>query len=246
MTKRQQHKPESSIIDDVRLRSDYGSLGPPICFSNALLRQLLTLGKAKPTDVFVDLGSGWGQTIQIALTEFGVAKAIGIEAEPRRYQVARQRRSRWLKQRPDIDPARWVLKEGPFNVDTLLTKTLKDATLVFYGLQTDALFVRTLEQAWSGGGSRGRRLLYYYNCTFPEIMPSAVDLPFFVSRFPFVHTKSDLEWLMRICGKEASSLKGGAKPSIEELWGELKHDYHIERISEEISSIRSRLRKATN
>lgn len=184
---------KGSLIDDVELY--YGDQGPPICFKNADIRKLLKLGKANHHDTFFDLGCGWGQTIMIALLECGVARAVGFESDKERRKKALQRRDSWLTQRPDIKPSQWHVKGG--NFDTLLEKgrlageTLRDATLIFYGLETHPYIFRGIKKAWKN--TSGRRLVYYYNCLFPEIMPSDVDLPFFVSKFPFIRLRSSIK-----------------------------------------------------
>jgi hypothetical protein len=83
-------------------------------------------------------------------------------------------------------------------------ESLKDATLIFYGLSTDIDILKAIRKAWKG--TEGRKLLYYHNCLFPDIMPDDVEFPFFVSEFPFTRPKTEEEWLTKICGKKKSSL----------------------------------------
>jgi Histone methylation protein DOT1 len=237
---------KGSLIDDVELY--YGDQGPPICFKNADIRKLLKLGKASHNDTFFDLGSGWGQIIMIALTEFGVTKAVGFDSDRERWKKASKRREGWLRQRPDIKPAQWHLKAG--NFDTLLRKgklageSLKDATLIFYGLETHPSILTNIKKAWKN--TEGRRLLYYYNCLFPEILPSDVDLPFFVSEFPFTRPRNEEEWLAWICGKEYSSLVKGDPALKQELWDELRHDYVTDDLQDDIGRYKRRLGHSVN
>jgi Histone methylation protein DOT1 len=219
---------KGSLIDDVQLY--HGDRGPPICFKNADIRNLLKLGKAGPEDVFFDIGSGWGQTILIALTEFGVKRAVGFEKDSERWKTANLRREKWLRQRWDIRPDQWHLMKADFEklfkTGTIAGESLKDATLIFYGLTTSSDILRAIKKAWKG--TEGRRLLYYHNCLFPEILPSKVDQPFFVSKFPFTRPVSEEEWLTIICGKRTSSLIRGGRASKQELWDELSHDYDLD------------------
>ncbi len=235
---------KGSLIDDVEI--DYGIKGPPICFKNGEIRDLLKLGHANRNDVFFDVGSGWGQTIIIALMEFGVARAVGFEKEEDRLEKARRRREGWLKQRPDIKPKQWTLVNGDleilFRKGKLKGESLEDATLIFYGLSTRHDILRAIRKAWKNKG--GRRLLYYQNCLFPEIMPTDVDFPFFVSKFPFMRPKSQEEWLTRVSGKKDSSLYKGKPASSEELWDELSHDYDINGDQEDILNYKWRLRNS--
>jgi hypothetical protein len=220
--------------------------GPPICFKNADIRNLLSLGRASPEDVFFDIGSGWGQTILLALTEFGVKRAVGFEKDPERWKVASLRREKWLKQRSDITPDRWHLVKGDFErlfkKGTLAGESLADATLIFFGLTTGPDILRAIKRAWKG--TEGRRLLYYHNCLFPDIMPSKSDQPFFVSNFPFVRPETEEEWLATVCGKKVSSLTKRGRPSKQELWDELSHDYDIDENQDEIEYYKRRLKSS--
>lgn len=233
---------KGSLIDDVEV--DFGTKGPPICFSNYEIRSLLKLGKANRNDVFFDIGSGWGQMIMIALTEFGVSKAVGFEKNDDRLEKALRRRDNWLKQRQDIEPEEWHLIGGDFEyllrTGKLKGEALKDATLIFYGLTTRADILRAIRREWKG--TEGRRLLYYHNCLFPEIMPTKAVFPFFVSKFPFTRPKTEIEWLRKVTGKMKSSVNKGALATEEELWDELAHDYDLNADPEDIPDYKPRLR----
>ena len=88
---------------------------------------------------------------------------------------------------------------------------------------------------------KGCRLIYYYNCLFPEIMPIKVDFPFFVSKKPFVYTNSELDWLKEVTQKRKSSLS--QKLTTQELWDELSHDYDVEGDISEVTRYKNRLKK---
>jgi hypothetical protein len=233
-----------SLIDDVQVY--YGDRGPPICFKNADIRNLLKLGKAGPDDVFFDIGSGWGQTILIALSEFGVKRAVGFEKDSERWKAANLRREKWLRQRSDIGADQWHLVradfESLFKKKTVAGESIADATLIFYGLSTGPDILRAIKKAWKG--TERRRLLYYHNCLFPDIMPTKSDQPFFVSKFPFTRPESEEEWLMMVCGKSTSSLVKGGKPSKQELWDELRHDYDIDENQDDVEYYKRRVRSS--
>jgi hypothetical protein len=235
---------KGSLIDDVEV--DFGIKGPPICFPNYELRSMLRLGKANRDDILFDLGSGWGQTIMIALTEFGVSKAVGFEKDDDRLEKALRRRDNWLKQRQDIEAKRWHIVDGDFEYllrrGELKGESLKDATLIFYGLSSTPDVLRAIRKAWKG--TEGRRILYYHNCLFPEIMPSRTDFPFLVSKFPFTRPKTEAEWLAKVSGKKKSSIDKGRLATEEELWDELGHDYDLSADPEAIPDYKQRLRRS--
>src|SRR5712692_7647323 len=232
-----------SLIDDLWNDDD---TGPAICFTNAEIRKMLRLANAGPEDTLLDLGSGWGQTLIVALTEFGVKRAMGVELLAGRYKTAIDRLEKWSVLRHDIARDRWHIARKHF--DSVLTGKdetirLQDATIIYYALETDKWTLNQITRAWRGLKGN-RRLVYYYNCLFPEIMPDEVDYPFYVSNFPFRPPSSAESWLEKVTGKTKSSLKRNARPQEEELWDELSHDYRLKADQEDVSDYKRRLTAA--
>jgi precorrin-6B methylase 2 len=210
--------PRRYLIDDVDLSEDEDK-GPPIRFTNQELRQMLALAKAGPKDTYLDLGCGWGQTLIVALTEFNVSKAIGIEKDSERKKRCVQRLAKWERKIPALR-GRWEVIEGDFY--DLLEKPgrLPGVTLVFYGLSADKWLAEDVGKHLDRRG----RLAYYFNGLIPEIMPDVVDFPFYVSQYPFRRPENELQWLASVIRKRASTLKPHTSPDAEELWEELSHD----------------------
>jgi hypothetical protein len=227
---------KNSMIDDVEM-NDVTYYGVPIMFENPHIRRMLNLAKAKRTDVFYDLGSGWAQNLIIALTEFDVKEAVGIENTDKRVLLSRERLSHW-----GIPEKQGRIIKGNFNRlfnNKLKNANIKDATIVFYGLGTDKQIFDDLDKSLSNNC----RLVYYYNALFPEIMPDRVDFPFFVSEKPFTYTTSPLKWLSKVTLKNKSSLPNMKQLTEEELWDEMRHDYDTFGFPEEIKRYKNRLKK---
>jgi precorrin-6B methylase 2 len=226
-----------SKIDDVRVTWPRSGLGPPILFTNIDIRRMLRLARAKPNDVFYDLGCGWAQNLIVAATEFGLRKSVGIERDKRRYVKAVQRvRARKLSSRIKIVRGNFEdLVDG-----TLTGENVKEATIVFYGLSTSDDFLERL----SSSMKRRARLVYYYNTLFPEIKADKSEYPFYVSTHPFTRPVSEHDWLDSIIRKDKSSLVPNGKPTTAELWDELAHDYDYWGLRGEVSRYRSRLKRA--
>lgn len=175
-----------SPIDDVRA-SEETNLGPPILFTNQNIRKMFSLANLGKRDIFYDLGSGWGQNLILALTESRVRKAVGVELDPERISVAEKRLKRLMKKDRAYD--RWMLYQG--SLDDLFSDDFKsegvdlgEATVVFYGLDSSKEVLEGLKRKLKDGA----RLLTYYLCLFPEIMPTKRDYPFFLSVKPFTPT----------------------------------------------------------
>jgi Histone methylation protein DOT1 len=229
-----------SLIDDVYLDDDRDK-GEPILFTNQAIRKMLRLAKVAKDDVFYDLGSGWGQNLILALTEANAAKVVGIEKDDERRKKALGRLDAWAKSRPEFK-GRYSVILGDFErllKDKLEGASLKEATVVFYGLSTYKALIEGIRNQWQDG-TGNRRFVYYYRWLFPEILADARDYPFLVSEFPFKKPKSELEWLKSVVGKEHSSIRKG-EPDEDELWDELTHDYDIDGNVSEIRRYESRL-----
>lgn len=115
-----------SLINDVSL--DDENKGPAIMFPNPEIRRMMNLAGVGRNDVFYDLGCGWGQNLIVALTEYHVRNAVGLENDSSRHEVACKRiKKLGLSNRCNI------LKE---NLDKALRGKikgidLKEATVVF-------------------------------------------------------------------------------------------------------------------
>jgi precorrin-6B methylase 2 len=232
-----------SLIDDVYL-DDERYKGEPVLFTNQEIRRMLSLAKMGKDDVFYDLGCGWGQNLLMALTEGNAAKVVGIEQEEDRRKVALERLGRWAKARPELR-GRFQVVLGDFEElfeNGLDGATLKEATVVFYGLSTYKELVEAIQKNWNGKRDH-RRVVYYYRWLFPEILASNRDHPFLVSEFPFEKPGTELEWLKSVVGKGRSTIHAGS-PTEAELWDELTHDYDVMGNLDEVSRDRRRLRAA--
>ena len=216
-----------SIIDDLS-RFDEDLQGIPYLFTNQDIRKMLRLAKVGKNDIFFDLGSGWGQNLIIALTEFHVKKAIGIENNSERNKISLKRLERLEK--IGITKEQFTVIDADFEYEFLKGKVkehkLYDATCIFYGLSTSKSLLDKIEKNMK----KGTKFVCYYDCLFPEIMPdkNGIDYPFFVYTFPFQKTRSELMWLKTIIQKKHSTYNSKKKPTKEELWDELRHDYDVE------------------
>jgi precorrin-6B methylase 2 len=222
-------------VDDSTLLDD--ELGPAILFPNPEIRRMMELAEVGPEDVFYDLGCGWGQNLIIAVTEYHAKKAVGLESDSSRHEKASERIKKW-----GVSDRCYVVKEKFEKVLNGKSKNadLSEATVLFYGLSTTPSFLLKLKKRLRNGC----RLIYYYNCMFPEVMPEKSIYPFLVSTFPFENTRSERDWLLMVTGKRKSSFQLDKIPTIPELWDELHHDHDITSTVDEITYYKNRMRKA--
>ena len=174
-------------------------LGPSVCLSNRQIRKMLTLAKACENDVFYDLGCGAGQLCIIAVKEFSVRQAVGIEAHRGRVKKARENvRLQGLQKRISI-------RHGLFE-----DLNFADATIVYNGLIEDEYTMEKYEKTLQ----KGCRLVTLA-CPPVSLLPEREDYPFYLMNFPFTKAKTADEWASGVLLKQAA---------FEELVLELKKD----------------------
>jgi SAM-dependent methyltransferase len=174
-------------------------LGSSIVLSNRYIRKMLRLAEANENDVFHDLGCGAGQLCFIAVKEFNVRRAIGIDAHKGRVKKARESvRRAGLQKRISI---RYGLFENA---------NFEDATIVYNGLMENE---DTLEKYEKTLG-KGCRLVTLASPPV-ALMPNKTDYPFYLMNFPFTEASSGDEWASAVLLKQAT---------FEELLLEFKRD----------------------
>jgi predicted RNA methylase len=174
-------------------------LGPEDYQSNRHIRKILRLAGATRRDVFYDLGCGRGQLCVVAVTEFGVRKAVGIELHRgRAAKAAAHVQALGLSDRIEI-----------WNED-YMDSDLGEATIAYCGhTETEEDLPRFEEQL--GAGSRFVSLFL----PFVGVVPAAVDYPFYLMKLPFRRTEDASLWISKVLSKKAT---------LKELYEELDTD----------------------
>jgi len=163
-------------------------LGPEDYQSNRYVRKILHLAHATKRDVFYDLGCGRGQLCALAVAEFGVKRAVGIELH----------RGRAAKAAEHIHKLGLAGRIEIRNED-FMESDFDDATIVYSGLsemgEDVALFERKLKA--------GCRIVSLF-LPFVGVLPAAADYPFYLMKVPFRKTKDPSLWTSKVLFKKAS------------------------------------------
>ena len=153
------------------------------------IRKLLTLARAAKRDVFYDLGCGLGQLCVIAVTEFGVKKAVGVELH-----AGRARKAQEYVQRLGLSGRIEVRNEDFMDSD------IHDATIAYcghYEMEEDVEhFGRQL--------SPGSRFVTLF-LPFVGVVPTKADYPFYLMEVPFKKTRDQSLWISKVLFREATS-----------------------------------------
>ena len=169
-------------------------LGPEDYQSNRHIRKLLRLAGATKGDVFYDLGCGVGQLCVVAVTEFGVRKAVGIEMHQGRAEKAAARvRELGLSDRIEI------------RNEDFMESDIHDATIAYcgtYEAEDDvAHFDRELP--------KGARFVTLF-LPFVGVVPTSADYPFYMMKTPFKTTRDLSFWTSKVLfrGQRRRALSG--------------------------------------
>jgi hypothetical protein len=149
--------------------------------------------------VFYDLGCGRGQLCVVAVTEFGVERAVGIELHRGRAEKAAARiENLGLSDRVEI------------RNEDFMDSDLSDATIAYCGTYESEEDVSHFERELS----RGSKFVTLF-LPFVGVMPTAADYPFYMMETPFRKTSDASSWISKVLFRKAT---------VDELFGELDGD----------------------
>lgn len=174
-------------------------LGPEDYQSKRYVRKILQLAGTTKGDVFYDLGCGVGQLCVVAVSEFGVRKAVGIELNKRRAAKA-------AKRIQDLGLANRI----EIRNEDFMESDIHDATIVYSGLGEVDEDVEMFE----GKLERGSRVVTLF-LPFVGVLPTAADYPFYLMKTPFRRTRDASLWRSKVLFRDAPS---------EEFFNELDTD----------------------
>jgi predicted RNA methylase len=164
-------------------------LGPEDYQSNRHIRKILQLARASPKDIFYDLGCGKGQLCVVAVAEFGVKRAVGIEMHRGRAAKAAKRvHELGLTDRIEI------------RNEDFMESDLYDATIVYSGLSETEEDIAYFEKKVR----IGCRIVTLF-LPFVGVLPEAADYPFYLMKIPFRKTKYVSLWTSTVLFRKATA-----------------------------------------
>ena len=154
-------------------------LGPEVAQSNQNIRKLMRLAKASRGDVFYDLGCGRAQLCIMAVTEFNVKRAVGIESHKGRWEKAQAR-----VKRLGLSRRIRIIEKDIYESD------LRRATIVYNGLMEHQGDVEFYEN-----NLKPRCALVTLSLPLVGVLPNSQDYPFYLMKIPFKRTRKESEWI---------------------------------------------------
>jgi SAM-dependent methyltransferase len=146
------------------------------------LREILKFVECGKNDVFYHLGCGTGNSLVIALEEFGAKKATGIDKDDAK-----------------ISEAKKIINEKKLNVELrcqdILDSDLSDATVILFWFSDTKIMEEMFEKFKKL--KSGTKIVTILD-PLPGILPEKVDFPFIVHQVPFRPAKDLRDQLMAI------------------------------------------------
>ena len=134
------------------------------------IRKIFEFLNLNENDVFYHLGCGGGEGIKMALQEFHVKNAIGVDNNKEKIQQA----VKLVKENN--------LKGGKFLCEDVLTSKIDDATVILFWF-TDEEIIENMKKRFQSLRD-GCRIITIWG-PLPECLPDQVDFPFIINQVPF-------------------------------------------------------------
>ena len=131
--------------------------------------EFLNLGE---NDVFYHLGCGDGEGIKIALQEFHVKNATGVDNDKEKIQRAKK-----LVEENRLDRAKFLCED-------VVTAKIDDATAILFWF-ADTEIIEKMKKRFQSL-KHGCRIVTIWG-PLPECLPAQVDFPYIINQVPFKH-----------------------------------------------------------
>ena len=159
--------------------------GDRVSLPEDVLRRILRFAELKKSDVFYHLGCGDGKSIRLAVREFGVKKAVGIELDKK---IASTASIGLTTKRAS------VLNEDMREAD------ISEATVVLFW-SADEHLTRQMEKRFKRDMADGARIITIW-APLGMNLPDKIEFPFFVCKKPFRRAKSVRDQIKAIYGND--------------------------------------------
>lgn len=167
--------PQSIITgEDVELRDD-------------TLREIFEFASLNKDDVFYHLGCGSGNSLVIALEEFGVKMAVGIDNNDQKIKTAKD-----LLEKKKL--SRWTLR-----CEDIIQSDINDATVILFWF-SDEQILDSMVSKFSKL-KQGCRIITIWG-PLPGCLPDKVNFPFILNITPFKKASDLKEQLLAVFGTD--------------------------------------------
>ena len=161
--------------------------GEDVELQDDTLREIFEFASLSENDIFYHIGCSNGHGLSIALEEFGVKKAVGIDNNDKKISSAR-------KLLGDKNLSNWILK-----CENALDSDISDATVVLFWF-SDYDVVEKMTDKFSML-KNGCKIITIWG-PLPGNLPSKVEFPYIMNTVPFKKASSLKEQTMSVFGTD--------------------------------------------
>ncbi len=144
------------------------------------LRDIFEFVGLSKDDVFYHLGCGDGTGVEIASNEFNVKKAVGIDINKSKIEIAKN-------QKTDCN----------FICQDITNSNFEDATVILFWF-TDEKIIQEMMKKFENL-KKGSRIITIWG-PLPGCLPEKVDFPYIINQLPFKQAKDLQEQLLAVFG----------------------------------------------
>lgn len=161
--------------------------GEDVELSDNTIREIFQFAELNKNDVFYHLGCGNGNSISIALQEFMVKKAVGID-----------------NNKSKMDNAQKLLKEkhisnGSFNCQDITISDFNDATVILFWFSDEKIIEKMIPKFENL--KMGCKIITIWG-PLTGYMPDKVDFPYILNIVPFKKAKSLRDQMLAVFNTE--------------------------------------------
>ena len=159
--------------------------GQDVQLPDNAFREIFRFVQLNKDDVFYHLGCGNGKGIAIALEEFGVKKAVGIDNDKEKISLAKK----LLEEKK--------ISNVSLQCQDVLESDISDATVILFWF-SDQDIIEIMMPKFSNL-KEGRRIITIWG-PLPGTLPDRVDFPYILNMVPFKKAASLQEQLLSVFG----------------------------------------------
>ncbi len=159
--------------------------GDDVQLPDHAFREIFEFIKLDKKDIFYHLGCGNGRGLTIALEEFGVKQAVGIDNDEKKIQDAKNE----LQEKK--------LANGKVLEEDVLDSNFNDATVILFWF-TNAEIIEKITEKFQKL-PKGTKIITIWG-PLPGCLPEKVDFPYIINQIPLKPAKDLKEQLLAIFG----------------------------------------------
>ena len=161
--------------------------GQDVEMRDETLREIFKFSGLSKDDIFYHLGCGSGNSIAIALEEFGVRKAIGIDNDNQKVEATKS-----MLEKKKL--SQWILR-----CEDVLLSDISDATVILFWFSDEQILEKMVSKF--SQLKEGCKIITIFG-PLPDCLPDKVDFPFILNTVPFKKANNLKDQILSVFGTD--------------------------------------------